>query len=159
MSDFSPEIRNFLNTFEYRDGELYRKHGQFAGKAGTVHHTGYVQVKIGKKNYRAHRIIFAMHHGYLPEMIDHIDGNILNNKIENLRPANNRQNQFNAKLVSRNKSGIKNVYWEKRSSKWCVVMRVEGKVTRLFKTKDVELAELVAVEARNKYHGEFVNHG
>ena len=80
MSDFDPEFRN---VFEYRDGELYRKHGPFAGKAGTLHHTGYIQVKVGKKNYRAHRIIFAMHHGYMPKNVDHIDGNKLNNKNNN----------------------------------------------------------------------------
>mgnify|MGYP003352976334 CR=1 FL=1 len=154
MSDFDPDFRNI---FEYKDGELYRKHGQFAGKAGTLHHSGYIQVKVGKKNYRAHRVIFAMHHGYMPEYIDHIDGNKLNNRIENLRPATNQQNQFNVGLVKRNKSGVKNVFFA--NNKWKVYMRVNKKMRSLGSFDDLELAQLVAVEARNKFHGEYVNHG
>ena len=156
QSDFEPAVRKFLELFEYRDGHLYRKHGQFAGKAGTLHHTGYVQVKVGKKNYRAHRIIFAMHHGYLPDYIDHIDGNSLNNQIENLREATNQQNQYNVGLVIRNKSGAKNVIWNR--NRWKVYMRINKKMTYVGAFEDFELAELVAVEARNKFHREFVKH-
>ena len=157
MSDFSPETRNFNDVFEYRDGDLYRKHGQFVGKAGTLHHTGYVQVKVNRKNYRAHRIIFAMHHGYMPDCIDHIDGNRTNNRIENLRESTNQQNQYNTGLCKHNKSGIKNVFFSR--NKWKVYMRVNKRMTCLGSYEDSELAELVAVEARNKYHKEFVNHG
>ena len=157
MSDFSPETRNFNDIFEYHEGELYRKNGQFAGKAGTLHHTGYIQVKVKQKNYRAHRIIFAMHHGYMPECIDHIDGNPLNNNIENLRESTNQQNQRNTGLCKRNKSGIKNVVFNR--NKWKVYMRVNKRMTCLGSFDNPELAELVAIEARNKYHKEFVNHG
>ena len=156
QSDFAPEIRRFRELFEYKDGDLYRKHGQFAGKAGTLHHTGYIQVKVDNKNYRAHRIIFAMHHGYLPEYVDHIDGNPLNNRIENLRAATNQQNQYNVGLVARNKSGVKNVVWLR--NKWRIFMRVNKKMKNLGSFDDLELAELVAIEARNKFHGEFAKH-
>ena len=148
---------DFNGIFEYRDGVLYRKSGQFAGRAGTIHHTGYEQVKIGKKTYRTHRVIFAMHHGYMPEMIDHIDGNKLNNRIENLREATNQQNQYNTRVNKRNKSGEKNVVWDR--SRWKVYMRVNKRMTHIGAFEDLELAQLVAVEARNKFHGEFVNHG
>jgi len=157
QDDFAPEVRKLLDTFEYRDGKLYRKKGQFKGLAGTVHHTGYEQVKVGKKNYRSHRVIFAMHYGYFPAQIDHIDGNPLNNKIENLREANPMQNQYNVGLLASNKSGIKNVFFDK--NKWKVYMRINKKMTHIGSFEDLELAELVAMEARNKYHGEFVNHG
>lgn len=154
MSDFD---HSFREIFEYKDGDLYRKSGQFKGKAGTLHHTGYIQVKVGKKNYRAHRVIFAMHHGYMPKYIDHIDGNRLNNRIENLRPATNQQNQHNVGVCRRNKSGIKNVFFDR--NKWKVYMRINKRMTHIGSFEDVELAELVAAEARNKFHGEFVNHG
>jgi len=157
QQDFQPEVRKLIDTFEYRDGKLYRKHGQFQGLAGTVHHSGYEQVKVGYKNYRSHRVIFAMHHGYFPEQIDHIDGNRLNNRIENLRVANNVQNQHNVGLTHRNKSGVKNVIWDK--NRWKVYMRINKKMTHIGGFTDLELAELVAIEARNKFHGEYVNHG
>ena len=156
-NDFLPEVRNFLEVFEYQDGKLHRKHGQFKGVAGTVHHTGYEQVKVGKKTYRSHRVIFAMHHGYMPQTIDHIDGNKLNNRIENLRESTTQQNQFNVGLTGRNKSGSKNVIWNK--CKWKVYMRINKKMKHIGAFEDFELADLVATEARNKLHGEFVNHG
>ena len=156
-NDFLPEVRKFLEVFDYQDGKLYRKHGQFKGQAGTVHHTGYEQVKVGKKNYRSHRVIFAMHHGYMPKVIDHIDGNRLNNQIENLRESSVQQNQFNVGLTCRNKSGAKNVIWDR--NKWKVYMRINKKMTHVGVFEDFELAELVAMEARNKFHGEYVNHG
>jgi hypothetical protein len=154
----SSDVPNFSDVFEYCDGDLYRKTGQFLGKAGTVHHTGYVQVKVNSKCYRAHRIIFAMHHGYMPEFIDHIDGNRLNNRIENLRECDNRQNQHNAKIPCTNKTGVKNVFWDKARKKWAVFMRIKSKPTWLGRFDDLELAELVAIEARNKFQGRFARH-
>ena len=155
--DFAPAVRKLLDVFEYIDGKLYRKSGQFKGVAGSVHHTGYEQVKVGNKNYRSHRVIFAMHHGYFPAQIDHIDGNKLNNKIENLREANAMQNQHNVGLTHNNKTGVKNVVWYR--NRWRVYMRINKKPKHIGSFKDLELAELVAIEARNKFQGDYVNHG
>ena len=77
--------------------------------------------------------------------------------VENLREATNQQNQFNVGLLGRNKSGVKNVVWNR--CKWKVYMRINSKTKNLGAFEDLELAELVAIEARNKFHGEFVNHG
>ena len=156
MSDFTPETLNEI--FEYKDGDLYRRSGQFAGYAECMHHTGYKVVFVKGKQLRSQRVIFAMHHGYFPEMVDHINGIKTDNRIENLRAATNRQNQYNAKKPSINKSGIKNVVWHKEYQKWAVCMRINGKPTWLGKFDDIELAELVATEARNKYRGEYARH-
>ena len=146
-----PCFPDFTKVFTYKDGELYRD-----GKlAGTVTALGYRQVYLDKKVYLAHRVIFAMHWGFLPQFIDHIDGNRLNNKIENLRQCTQQQNQYNTKAKARNKVGIKNVQWAKNTYR--VDMRINGKLTYLGSFKDLELAELVAKEARNKYHGEFAH--
>jgi hypothetical protein len=115
-------------------------------------------VGVGGKHYRLHRVIFFMHHGYLPDVIDHIDGDILNNKIENLRPATHTQNMRNTKLSSRNNSGVKGVNWDKKSNKWRVHISVDGKTKTFGRFKDMELAELIAIEARDKYYGEFARH-
>ena len=156
MTDFTPETLNEI--FEYKDGNLYRRSGQFAGYAECMHHTGYKVVFVKGKQLRSQRVIFAMHHGYFPEMVDHINGIKTDNRIENLRAATNRQNQYNAKKPARNKSGIKNVLWHKEYKKWAVCMRINGKPTWLGKFDDIELAELVATEARNKYRGEYARH-
>ena len=151
---------NFNDFFEYRDGELYWKVStnskiKVGKKAGCITSKGYLTIKVNKKPYLAHKIIFSIHYGYIPKEIDHIDLNKLNNKIENLREATREQNQWNRKLQSNNSSGIKGVYWHKRDKSWRVQLRFNKKMNYIGSFKDLELAELVASEARSKYHGNF----
>jgi len=156
--------KEFLHQlFEYKDGVLYWKI-KWSDKVvvgNPVGHikNGYLGTKINKIDYRNHRLIFMMHHGYMPKIIDHIDGNPLNNKIENLREATSSQNGYNKKISKANTSGKKGVCWKKDKSKYKVELTINSKPTFLGYYKDYELACLVADEARNKYHGEFANHG
>jgi hypothetical protein len=150
--------------FEYKDGSLYwkikiSKKIIIGNKAGSVNGNGYWRVRLNKKLYYAHRLIFSIHHGYIPKYIDHIDGNKLNNKIENLRKVTLIQNGQNSKLGKANTSGIKNVSWSKVKDKWVVHIRINRKKKNLGYYADIELAELIAIEAREKYHGTFANHG
>lgn len=154
-----------LELFEYRDGNLYWKVsttnsitvGQIAGTA--TNDAGYKIVGIGGKTYRAHRIIFLYHHGYIPNKIDHIDGDRSNNKIENLRPATNEENSRNSKLSKINKSGVKGVCWASHVNKWLVQVRSGNSNKYLGLYDDLEVAKAVAIEARNKFHKEYANHG
>jgi hypothetical protein len=141
---------------EDKDGVLYwRKTGK---KAGTLHHTGYIQVCVNKKLHNAHRLMFMLHHGWVPEVIDHVDGNRANNKIDNLRTATWSQNLQNMKLRPTNKSGCKNVSWCNSKKKWAVQLSINGKQTNIGRFADLEFADLVATEARSKYHGAFARH-
>tara|TARA_R110002153_G_scaffold20516_2_gene69530 strand:- start:105 stop:659 length:555 start_codon:yes stop_codon:yes gene_type:complete len=45
--------------------------------------------------YRNHRVVWFLNYGYVPDFLDHIDGDKLNNRVENLRPATNSLNQRN----------------------------------------------------------------
>jgi len=152
--------------FEYKDGSLYWKvtlsnRGQIVNKAGSARTDGYLRLGINGKEYAIHRLVFFMHNGYLPKIIDHIDNNYLNNKIENLREATQSQNLQNSKLSKNNTSGIKNVSWDKEKNKWLVSIKIKnnGKSQYIGYYADIELAELIAIEAREKYHGTFANHG
>ena len=92
------------------------------------------------------------------KLIDHIDNNRSNNKISNLREATYQTNNENYKTPKTNKSGIKNVSWYKSLNKWVVGISIKKTKQTIGYFDDLELAELVAVEARNKYRGEFANH-
>ena len=146
--------------FEYKDGNLYRKvTTNYNAKAGDLvgvkQARGYLRVRACSKQYLVHRLIFLIHHGYMPGTIDHIDGDQSNNKIENLREATQQQNCYNRRLRSDNKSGSTNVYWKKQLQKWCVTLAIKGKTKHFGYFKDLELAELIASEARDIYRGKF----
>jgi hypothetical protein len=155
------EQQKIREYFDYSDGVLYWKIktaqcvkvGQPAGSFDK--RTGYHRVRVDCKFQKAHRIIFLYHHGYLPDFVDHIDGNKTNNKIENLRGATLSQNCMNQKISTRNTSGTKGVMWHKRDKKWFVQLRVNSKCHSFGYYEDKELAELVAIEATNKLHKEF----
>jgi hypothetical protein len=153
--------QEYLHTlFHYKDGELYWKISlsnrvKIGDKAGFLNSNGYYNICIKNKNYTNHRLIYAMHNGCMPKIIDHIDGTRINNKIENLREATVSQNCQNGKLRKNNKSGVKNVHWYKRDKKWCVDLTVNGKLKNFGKFENLELAELVANEARKLYYGDY----
>ena len=54
-------------------------------------------VKGDRHNYRAHRIVWFLNYGEVPSMLDHINGNRVDNRIENLRPTTNALNLKNQK--------------------------------------------------------------
>lgn len=154
-----------LKVFEYKDGQLFwraptnPKRTPVGSLAGTVSKRGYIHVQYQRKIYKAHRIVYLMFTGQYCDLIDHINGVLTDNRIENLRPATVAQNQRNAAIRKDNSSGVKNVSWHKRVNKWGVQLSINSVVKHFGYYDDIELAELVAMEARNKYHKEFANHG
>lgn len=152
------------NLFDYFDGNLIWKTssarrvkvGDIAGGTNGKKQP-YKRIRVNGKRYLAHRLIFLWHHGYMPEIIDHINGNVEDNRIENLRSATKSQNGINSKKPSNNTSGNKNVYWYSAGKKWEVRLTSQKKVFYFGRFEDYELAELVALEARDKYHGKFAN--
>jgi hypothetical protein len=123
--------------FEYREGELYwkivysnrLKIGQIAGdKDGR----GYRRVMLGKQHHKVHRLIYIMFNGNIPEnmIIDHIDQNISNNKIENLRLVNKSQNNLNR--------GALGVTFDKVRNKWRAQTSIDNQTQFIgrFNTKE-----------------------
>lgn len=85
--------------------------------------------KVGKGTkieFLLHRLIFLYHHGYVPDCIDHIDGNYLNNAIENLQPINNQLNSAKARHFSHNTTGYRGVTVTKLG-KYEAQIKVNGK--------------------------------
>jgi len=121
----------------------------------------YLRVSIEGKPYFLHRMIFLYHHGYLPKVTDHVDGDRYNNRIENLREVTQQENCLNSKHRTTSKSPYKNVYLQPPTKKsdwkrnWVVSLMVKGQRIYIGSFKDLELANLVAHEARAKYHGVF----
>jgi hypothetical protein len=112
-----------------------------------------------------HRMIFLWHHGFLPDVTDHIDGNRYNNCIDNLRACTQSENCLNSKHRETSTSPYKNVYLQTCSNRqpnwkknWVVSITVNKKRQYVGSFEDVELADLVATEARDLYHGAYARH-
>jgi hypothetical protein len=157
------EMLDFIQkNFEYRDGFLFRttcrggeKIGNPAGWQTTCNGRPYIKLQIKGEVQYLHRAIFLLHHGYLPKVIDHIDGNSLNNKIENLRPATQSENMGNSRMKSNNTSGIKGVTFRKDTSKWAAAVMKDGKHISLGSYVTKEEAAVAYLEGAKRIFGEF----
>ena len=126
--------------------------------AGSKNRMGYTNVVFNHQQAYLHRLIWLWHNGSVPKVLDHIDGDPTNNRIENLRPATQQQNTFNSRTKHKDLTVPKNVYWDKSKRKWAVSISKGGKCLLRKRFADLELAELVAYEARIKFFGEFACH-
>ena len=79
---------------------------------------GYRQLYLEARGYLLHRLIFFWHHGYFPKVVDHIDGDISNNRIENLQGCDQKVNIAKANLFNTNKTGFKGVHFNKAANKY-----------------------------------------
>ena len=140
------------------EGFLIRKKtGKRAGSKITSLHR-YSRINLFGRQYFTHRLIFLMLTGELPTILDHINGDCADNRIENLRVATQNQNCLNRRHHRNSASPYKNVWWHKATQKWCVRITMNG-VSKVFGYfDDIEFADLVAVEAREKFCGSFLRH-
>ncbi len=82
-------------------------------EAGCVRNDGrYRTLVLHQKRYYAHRVIWQLVHGPIADglCIDHIDGNGLNNRIENLRVVSLATNQRNRVVSRNNTTGVSGVF-------------------------------------------------
>lgn len=134
-----------------------RRPGKSAAHIRTSHAgKKYAVVQIGRTVYSVHRVVFFMKHGWLPEQIDHLDGNGLNNRADNLAPATNTTNAMNRR---RHKDRVlpTGVYLTKRGT-YEASIRVNKKYKHLgtYKTVGEAAAVRKAAEIRHGFHP---NHG
>ena len=90
--------------FEYSNGVLYWKVSPLRGDAfktgdiaGTLRKDGRCVISRNSKRALRHRIIYLMHTGHCPVMLDHINGDCTDDRIENLRATTKQLNAANIK--------------------------------------------------------------
>lgn len=101
-------------TYNAGTGDFTR----YDGKWGHITDRGYVRIKYEEYHYMVHRLIWKWWYGYDPEEIDHINGDTLDNRIDNLRNVDRLINCKNQKKAINNTSGFTGVHFNKKSSRW-----------------------------------------
>ena len=119
--------------------------------------SGYVYLQVliqGKpKNVRAHRAAYLIRHNTIPVIVDHINGDKMDNRIANLRPATRSQNGCNQKVVTTSSSGYRGVY--QSGCKWVASIRSGGSSLYIGLYDDAETAAAAYDLAAKELHGEF----
>ena len=145
------------NLFRYEGDMLYKKrknNSPWTRCNDLKPNNGYINIRVNGKMMKLHRLVYLFHH---PEWdisdsrrdnsIDHINGNTLDNRIENLRVVNCSQNKQNATLYGGNP--IRGICFHRGCSKWGAYWQVDGKrKNKYFKTEAEALeyrAEMVAL--------------
>ena len=128
LSDVDQIYRTVRDTFCYdpTSGLLVRvvnksKYDRSATGHKVIRKSGkaYIQVKVGRKTYLAHRIIYLYVTGRFPEgEIDHRDGDGTNNRWDNLTVGTRRDNCLNVRRRADNRSGVTGVSFCKGKQKW-----------------------------------------
>lgn len=91
-----------LGYCEYADGRLYRRNpvkGFLPAPIGSLCKSGYLETSVLGKRFLVHRLVWFYHFGTWPELLDHINGDRVDNRIENLRAADFLQNSWNTQVT------------------------------------------------------------
>lgn len=138
--------------------------GKHAGKiAGAIISSGYRTVRTtycGRKFcLMAHSLAWLIYRGDLPSHeIDHLNGDRLDNRPENLRDVSRGVNNHNLRKSKRNTSGYSGVYWNTSAKKWQAYCRVNGKIKYIGVFSDIEEAA-EAVRKVRRENGYTERHG
>jgi len=90
-------------------------------------HHGYMNVQVGGKGYKSHRVAWLLYYGHWPVgQIDHINGDRSDNRIVNLRDVTQSQNLYNKPPYSGATSLYKGVSLRRSNNTWRAVIQKEG---------------------------------
>lgn len=103
----------------FREHKWRRKVGALAGTRHADKNTSYLRVNHKGRLILVHRICFYLATGEEPaNVIDHINGNGLDNRLVNLRDVRQADNCRNKNSAIKSPSGVRGVFWHKSSSQW-----------------------------------------
>ena len=122
--------------------------------------SGYVQLWVGRKHYRAHRLAWFYMTGEWPSLIDHVNGEKADNRWANLRVANHSKNSANQreKAFRALPKGVYQ-YDYTNGGKPYAQIRVNGKTIHLGAYQNTGEAKAAYNRAAAREFGEFANLG
>jgi hypothetical protein len=153
------QIKLTKNQVTFVDDEDYNFLMQWKWHAKPNMNNGYYAIR-GFKNEKntmskihMHRVIMNLTDPNL--VVDHIDGNPLNNQKSNLRICTKDQNRHNRKASKSKKSKYLGVFWNKECNKWYSQIKDGKKIIYLGIHNTEEEAAMAYDEASKKKYGEY----
>jgi len=108
---------------------------------------------VNQKRQKMHRLIMNAPKGMV---VDHINGNGLDNRKTNIRLATYTQNSWNSRHgMGQGTSRYKGVIWSKRNNKWEAVISVNGRRKHLGYFIDEKKAARAYDKAAKELRGEY----
>ncbi len=159
-----PSLELLKKEFDYdaNTGMLLRKKNNTKAGHARSKPTGkstkcYIEVRVGSKKYFAHRIIWYIVTGADPkeDVIDHIDGDGLNNLFANLRRCSQGENARNRSLNKNSTTGLKGACLDKRNMQFQSYICINKKQIHLGYFPTAELAHMAYCKAAAELHEEF----
>lgn len=122
--------------------------------AGCINGLGYRVIRIDKRLYTAHRLAWLYVHGSWPSgVIDHINGDRGDNRIENLRDIPKAQNHQNLKRPpANNRTGWLGVTFSRRRQHYVAQICIDGRHLYIGSFPTAERAHEAYMRAKHKLH-------
>ena len=134
LFDYNPETGDLIRKLPVRGPN---------GKVGSIIRTkesnGYYQVMVDGWSEMAHRVIWVWYFGVYPKyVLDHVNGQKCDNRIDNLRDIPHSKNCRNRPVGYLNSSGVSGVRWVEEEGKYqvCLVNPETGNLCTYFRTPD-----------------------
>lgn len=148
--------------------KIYNSHGDYTGEDILIDACNIDKIKNLKWHFnRERKSVGAIKNGKTvllhrmlidakpKKLVDHINGNVLDNRMSNLRLCTAIENGHNHKVSSANTSGITGVSWMPRYKKWQSYITVDKKRIHLGNFSDFSDAVYARFIAECKYFGKF----
>lgn len=169
VNDIDAALVRSLFSYDAEEGRLRWKlradrdagwNKRYAHKTAGTNAGGYWRIRVGKRFYFEHRLVWVFVYGVWPtDELDHVNCIGLDNRIGNLRDATNAENVRNVSIRRNNTSGYKGVRKTHGADTWSAEITFRRMKYNLGSFRTKEEAHAAYCAAAQAKHGEFANMG
>jgi hypothetical protein len=150
--DYNPET----GIFTWKAPTKQQWNQKIGAEAGSYDQKGYRKIMVDRVRVTSHVLAWMYVYGVWPSAhVDHINMVKDDNRIANLREANDSQNKANCPAYKNNPTGLKGAYWYPKTQTWVSKIRKDNKLVHLGAFQTAEQAHEAYSNAVRNYHGEF----